>query len=189
MRAGGAQPDLDPGRRQPHAARPLHAVTTIGSGVWNVIFVGGGYALGTRWQRRGEVQQLVQLRDLRVLRRRHHQLGDQEGAQTAARARELVESANARRSVAGSEARADPGELPVRLGDATAVRDHAAAGAAAVPVDRPEGQPGQAAATRRSRGSGSRSPCWSAPSGRTGRSCRRCPCARTPARRSSRRST
>ena len=25
-------------------------LTTIGSGVWNVIFVGGGYALGTRWQ-------------------------------------------------------------------------------------------------------------------------------------------
>src|SRR4029453_8284326 len=38
---------------------------------------------------------------------------------------------------------ADPGEFPVRLGDATAVRDHAAAGAAAVPVDRPEGEPGQ----------------------------------------------
>ena len=25
-------------------------LTTIGSGVWNVIFVGGGYALGSRWQ-------------------------------------------------------------------------------------------------------------------------------------------
>lgn len=25
-------------------------LTAIGSGVWNVIFIGGGYALGTRWQ-------------------------------------------------------------------------------------------------------------------------------------------
>lgn len=25
-------------------------LTAIGSGVWNTIFVGGGYALGSRWQ-------------------------------------------------------------------------------------------------------------------------------------------
>jgi membrane protein DedA with SNARE-associated domain len=26
-------------------------LTAIGSGIWNLIFVGGGYALGSRWQR------------------------------------------------------------------------------------------------------------------------------------------
>src|SRR4051794_30683060 len=44
----------------------------------------------------------------------------------------------------GSEARGDPGEVPVVLRDATAVGDHTATGAAAVAVDRPEREPRQA---------------------------------------------
>jgi membrane protein DedA with SNARE-associated domain len=32
-------------------------LTTIGSGVWNTLFVGGGYALGSRWQRLDQYSQ------------------------------------------------------------------------------------------------------------------------------------
>ena len=44
-------------------------LTTLGSGVWNGLIVGAGYALGSRWQDVEQLQRLVQLRDLRGLRR------------------------------------------------------------------------------------------------------------------------
>src|SRR5258705_141794 len=45
-----------------------------------------------------------------------------------------------------SEAGGDPGELPIRLGDAASVGHHAATGAATVAVHRPERQPAKALA-------------------------------------------
>ena len=164
-------------------------LTAIGSGVWNLIFVGGGYLLGSHCQ---QLEQYSNYFDYAIYAFFAVAIGSwivEEGPQTRRAAAETWSTTAARSCGTRSEARADPGELPVRLRDAAAVGDHAAAGAAAVPVDRPEGEPGQAVASWRSPGSGSTSRAWSAPAGRTGRSCRRCPCARTPARRSSRRST
>ena len=78
-------------------------LTTIGSGVWNAIFVGGGYALGSRWQDSSSTASWFDYAIYAFFARRHHQLGDQEGAQTAARVRGHLRSANARRSGVGQK--------------------------------------------------------------------------------------
>ena len=162
-------------------------LTAIGSGVWNLIFVGGGYLLGSRWQQLEQYSNyfdyaiyaffVIAIGSWIIKKVRKRARGRQAGGLTAARRRTDQKPALIRvNSQSG-------------LRDAAAVGDHAAAGAAAVAVDRPEGEPGEVRCSWRSRGSGSTSPARSAPAGRTDRSCRRCPCASTPARRSSRRST
>ena len=65
-------------------------LTTLGSGVWNALIVGLGYTLGLALAGRGEVQRLVQLCDLRGLRRHGRELGGEEGPHPAGPGRPAV---------------------------------------------------------------------------------------------------